>query len=288
MAETTDNGAAVGFSSHHTLRVGVEIGRLLRRPAIRVVLAVTALLPLGLLGTTFRGKFEVSLDAEYVGGVATASGANFLMFALYSGSQLVMPLLVAYVFGEAIAGEARWAFLPTLLTAPVGRGRLLWRKAVACGAVCLLGLLLFTVVSAGLGLACFGPGPLIPIAGPHLPLTQLGWRLAAILGYIGCYLTWIAALAMLLSVLARSNTAIAVAATTAITLLSHLFGGLAPLGVTRGFFPTRNFDAWTDLLNTPLSLIRILWGVFLSLGYAAVLALVTFGVFTARDIRSSD
>ncbi|MDH6245641.1 hypothetical protein [Mycobacterium sp. OTB74] len=287
MTEVANNGAAPGFSPGHALKVSVEIRRQFSRPSIRLVLVAIALLPIGLAASVARGKFEMTLAAEYIGGVATASGANFVVFALYTGSQLAMPLLVAYVFGESIAREAQWSFLPVLLTTPVGRGQLLQQKAIACAVVCLIGLLLFSAVSAVFGLACFGTGPLIPISGPHIPLSQMLWRFAAMLAYIACYLTWIAALAMLLSVLAGANTAVSVGGTMAIILVSHLFGGLATLGRSRGFLPTRNFDAWTDLADTPIDLIRVNWGTFLSVLYATALALATYGSFATKDIRSN-
>ena len=285
MTESINNGEAPGFSPRRALKVSVEVRRQMSRTSIRVVLIAIALLPIALAASVVRGKFEVSLDAQYLGGIATESGANFIVFALFTGSQLAMPLLVAYVFGEAIAREAQWSYLPVLLSTPLGRGQLLRQKAIAGALICLLGLVIFALVSAVFGIVFFGAGPLIPISGPHIPLAQMPWRFAAMLGYIACYLTWIAALALLLSVLADGNAAISVGATMAITLVSHLFGGLATLGRSRGFLPTRNFDAWTDLANTPLELLRLDWGVFLSLLYAGVFGVLAYGSFAARDVR---
>ncbi|HEY7051897.1 MAG TPA: hypothetical protein VH496_07140 [Mycobacterium sp.] len=284
---TSNSGAAQGFLPRRALRASVEVRRQLSRPSIRVVLVAMAVIPLALAASVMKGKYELSFDASYLSDIATDSGANFIVFALFTGSQLATPLLVAYVFGESITREAQWSYLPVLLTSPVRRGQLLRQKAIAATAVCIAGLVVFAVVSAIVGFVLFGTGPLIPVSGAHVPLAQMWWRFAAIVGYIVCYLSWIGALAMLLSVLARDNAVIAVGGTVAITLLSHLFGGLSTFGLTRGFLPTRNFDAWTVLAAADIDLIRLEWGVFLSLLYAGVFGLLAYGSFAARDVRTS-
>ncbi|MGH3967405.1 MAG: ABC transporter permease [Mycobacterium sp.] len=286
MTDQRNDGAAPGFSSRRTLRVSVEIARQLSRPSIRTVLVAVAILPCALAASLVNGKFDVSFSSHYLSGIATQSGANFLVFALFVGSQLAIALLVAYVFGEAVTREAQWSYLPVLLTTPVRRGQFLRQKAIACSVVCLIGLAIFAGVSAVVGFASFGAGPLAPVSGPHIPLGQMWWRFAVMLGYIACYLSWVGALALLLSVLAGNNSVIAVGGTVAITLLSHLFGGLPTFGLVRGFLPSRNFDAWTVLANADVDWLRVQWGVFLSLLYAGCFGLLAYGVFAERDIHS--
>jgi ABC-2 type transport system permease protein len=286
MTNLINDGAAPGFSPRRALKAGVEIRRQLSRPSMRVLLIAMAVLPVALATSVMKGKFAASFDAHYLSDIATTSGANFIVFALFTGSQLATPLLVSYVFGESITREAQWSYLPVLLTTPVGRGQLLRQKAIACALVCLIGLLLYATAAAVVGLAMFGTGPLVPVSGPHIPLAQMPWRFAAMLGYIACYLTWIGALAMLLSVLAGDNAVISVVGTVAITLISHLFGGLSTLARTRGFLPTRNFDSWVDFTNADFDPIRVEWGAFLSLVYAAIFSLLAYGFFAGRDVRT--
>jgi ABC-2 type transport system permease protein len=286
MPHPVNDGAAPGFSPRRALKASVEVRRQLSRPSMRVVLLAMAVLPFALAASVARGKFEVSFDAQYLSSIATTSGANFVVFALLTGSQLATPLLVAYVFGESITREAQWAYLPVLLSTPIGRGQLLRQKAIAGAVVCLIGIAIYAAASAVVGMALFGTGPLVPITGPHIPLGDMTWRFAAMLGYIACYLTWIGALALLLSVLAGDNAVISVGGTVAITLISHLFGGLSTLARSRGFLPTRNFDAWLDLTDARVDPIRLEWGVFLSLVYAVVFSLLAYGFFAGRDVRT--
>ena len=280
-----EDGGAPGFSPRRALRTSVEIRRQLSRPSIRTVLIVMTVLPCALAASVVKGKFEVSLDAQYLSNIATKSGANFIAFALFVGSQLATTLLVAYVFGESVTREAQWSYLPVLLTTPVGRGQLLRRKAFACATVCLIGMVMFAAVSAAVGFALFGSGPFVPPSGPYIPLAQMAWRIPVMVCYIACYVMWIGALAMLLSVLAGNNGVTAVGGTVAVVLLSHLFGGLSTLGLSRSFMPTRNFDAWTELAYPDVDWIRMEWGVFLSLLYSALFGLLAYGLFASRDVH---
>jgi ABC-2 type transport system permease protein len=286
MTDQCKDGAAQGFSPRRALPASIEVARQLSRPSIRTVLAAVAALPCALAAAMVTGKLDVSFSSRYLGGIATQSGANFVVFALFVGSQLAITLLVTYVFGEAVSREAHWSYLPVLLTTPVRRGQFLRQKAIACSVVCLIGLAIFTGVSAVVGFASFGAGPLVPVSGPHIPLNQMVWRFAVMVGYIACYLTWVGALALLLSVVSGNNSVTAVGGTVAITLLSHLFSALPTLGPLRGFLPTRNFDAWTVLANADVDWIRVQWGVFLSLLYAGCCGLLAYGLFAQRDIRS--
>lgn len=286
MTDRRGDGAAPGFSARRTLRASVEVGRQLSRPSIRTVLVAVAVLPCALAAALVKGKFDSSFSSHYLSAAATQSGANFVVFALYVGSQLAITLLVAYVFGEAVTREAQWAFLSVLLTTPVRRGQFLRQKAIACSAVCLIGLALFAGASALVGFAAFGAGPLVPVSGPHIPLDHMAWRFAVMVGYIACYLMWVGALALLLSVLAGNNPVTAVGGTVAITLLSHLFGGLPTLGPVRTFLPTRDFDAWTALTKADVDWLGMQWGVFLSLLYAGCFGLLAYGAFAERDIHS--
>lgn len=283
---TRSDGAAPGFTAHKVMPVTTEVRRQLSRPSILVVLASVAVLPCLLAAAVTTGKVQVAVDAQYLSGIATRNGINFAVFALFAGSQFALTLLVSYVFGESITRDAQWSYLPVLLTTPVSRARFLQRKSAACAVVSLLGLLIFGGSSLVVGLTLYGTGPLEPISGPHVGWADMWWRYPLILTYIAVYLTWIAALALLLSVLAGDNGVLAVGGTAAVTLASHLFGGLATLGNVRAFLPTRNFDGWTAALREDVYWPTLHWGTFLSLLYTCIFAALAYAAFRRKDIRS--
>lgn len=279
-------GAVAGFSPRRTLPLHVELGRQLSRRGVQLMLIAMIALPCVLAGAVSAGKSGVAVNAELLADIATSSAGNFTVFALVAGSQFGLVLMAAYVLGESVAREAQWLHLRVLLTIPVPRGQLLWRKYVACIAVCALGLITFTLVSVTVGLVCYGNGPLTPVAGPAVPAGQLPWRIAAMAGYILVYLLWIGALAMLLSVLAIDNPVAAVGGTVVITLLSHLFGGLPTLAGLRAILPTRNYDAWLALTRIDVDWFGMRWGVFLSLFYTGAFLLLAYVRFVTKDVAS--
>lgn len=279
-------GGTTGFDPSRVLRVPVELRRQLARPSNLVVLGFMAALPCLLAPAVSTGKVQVAVDAQFLSGIATQSGLNFTVFALFTGSQFALTLLVAYLFGESVTRESHWSYLPVLLTTPISRGRFLRQKALACGLFSLLGLVIFACSSLAVGLLLYGAGPLAPVSGPHLGWSAMWWRLLVILAYIAIYLVWIATLALLLSVVAGDNGVLAVGGTAAIALASHLFGGLATLGDFRAFLPTRNFDGWLELTQADLYWPGLYWGVFLSLLYGGIFASLAYFAFRGKDIHS--
>ncbi|MBJ8347625.1 ABC transporter permease [Antrihabitans sp. YC2-6] len=282
--EVGAGGGAAAYRRTRALSISVEVRRQFSRRGIQLMLVAMAVLPCLLAGAVSAGKSGVAVNAQLLSDMATSSAANFAVFAIVAGSQFGLVLMVAYVMGEAVARDSQWLYLRVLLTVPVPRGQLLRRKFIACGIVCISGLLVFATVSVVIGLVFYGHGPLTPVSGAQVETSGLAWRLAAILVYIGVYLMWIGALAIFLSVLARDNPVAAVGGTVVVTLCSHLFGGLPTLQGLRAILPTRNYDAWLMLTRTDVDWFGMRWGLFLSLFYTGVFFLLAYVRFTTKDI----
>ncbi|TSD96643.1 ABC transporter permease subunit [Skermania sp. ID1734] len=268
------------------LKVRVEVGRQLRRPIVRAVLVAMAILPLLLSGAVHAGGARgVGASAGIFAAVATDSAANFMVFALDLGTQYGMAIVVALVFGESIAREAQWNYLRVLLTVPVSRGRLLTRKLLAAGVVCLLAMATYVAMSAAIGVLCYGLKPLMPPSGTQVPESQELWRLAVALGYLIIYLAWIGSLGMFMSVVAQDNPVIAAGGTVIVVLCSTIFGGLPTLGGIRAVLPTRNYEAWLALTRTDIDWLGMQWGVFLSLLYAGIFLALSYVRFLVSDVK---
>ena len=62
--------------------------------------------------------------------LAQSGAANFSLVVVFLSSELLLVLLAALFFGDAVPSEASWASLRYLLVAPVQRARLLTSKLV--------------------------------------------------------------------------------------------------------------------------------------------------------------
>ena len=111
-----------------------ELATLFRRMRVKALLAVLAAIPAAL-----------AVAVYFSGGPSTGRGPTFLdqvshngMFAALAGLTVAipffLPLVVAVVSGDAIAGEANLGTLRYLLTRPSGRTRLLATKAATVAA----------------------------------------------------------------------------------------------------------------------------------------------------------
>lgn len=262
-----------------------ELRRMYWRPATLFVALGMVVAPVLLLLAVRFGDNSVGFSARYLADLSSASGMNFLAFATLVFTQIGVTFMVAYFFGESLAREAEWGTLRVVLTAPVDRLAVLLRKAAAAGIVTAAMLVLFTVSAGALGAAVYGGGPLSLQTADELAFGTALWRFVLVLGYLLVSNIWLAALALLASVLAGRNTLAAVAIAVVVALASHVFGALPFLGQVRSILPTRNYAAWVQLLYPSVNPTELWWGVFLSLFYGLALTILAGTAIRYRNVR---
>ncbi|WP_373290047.1 ABC transporter permease [Longimycelium tulufanense] len=279
------DGSATGYRARHTLRLRVELARQLRRRRTQLTLGFLALLPFLLLLAFELGSDERNRRSGGLVDLATASGTNFVSFALFASANFLLVVVVALFFGDTVASEASWSSLKYLLAVPVPRHRLLRQKAVVSGLLSLLGLVLLPLVALGVGVAWYGLGELVTPAGEAMSLGAGVGRLALAVGYLALHLTWVAGLALLLSVSTDAPLG-AVGGAVLASILSQILDSITALGDLRQYLPTHYTLAWADLLTTDVDWGDMTRGVFSALAYAAVFGLLAFRRFATKDITS--
>ena len=98
----------------------------------------------------------------------TANGLFVALAALTVEMGLFLPLAIAMLSGDAIAGEANLGTLRYLLTVPVSRTRLLLVKYASLCIGALWGVPTVAVAGGIAGVALFGTGPLTTLSGSQL------------------------------------------------------------------------------------------------------------------------
>jgi ABC-2 type transport system permease protein len=119
-----------------------------------------------------------------------------------------VPLLVALVAGDSVAGEANMGTLRLLLTRPVSRTRLMLVKFAASMIYTIMLLAWMALLSLVLSILLFGTNDMIITRNDVVEQIQRNdilWRYFAAFGYAGVALTTVAALAFLLSVFADNS-----------------------------------------------------------------------------------
>ncbi|SDP94750.1 ABC-2 type transport system permease protein [Actinopolyspora xinjiangensis] len=280
----TADGSAPGYRANRTLPLNVELRRQLARGRSKLVLGCLVALPLLLIGTFALSDDEPSSapPTDY-GDLATTTGPNFAVFTLLLCTPLLLVLLVALFFGDAIAGESSWASLRYLVAIPVPRHRLLRQKGLVAGLLSCLSLLVLTGAALALGTLWYGGGGLRT---PHEGVLHPPWNvlvLLAICGYLAIHLTWVASLALLFSVM-TDNPLAAVGATLGVSILSQILDEIPRLDRFRILLPSHHATAWTDLLDTHVDWTDMASGTLSATAYAAVFVTAALVRFHRADI----
>ena len=114
-----------------------------------------------------------------------SNGALFPAAALAIVLPLFLPVSVAVVAGDAIAGEAQAGTLRYLLVRPVGRTRLLLAKLVSLLAFTLAAVVAVAVSAYVVGVGLFGSAPVPSTSGPEFTTSGAALRITLTVLYVG-------------------------------------------------------------------------------------------------------
>ena len=201
-----------------------------------------------------------------------------------------IPLLVALVAGDVLAGEANIGTLRLLLTKPVSRSQLVWAKFTASVVYTLLLLVWLALISLGLSLLIFGEGDLLNMKSGEMVMLLKGdvmWRYMAAFGFAALAMTSVAALAVLLSVFAENSIGPIVSTMGIIlffTIITNL--GLPSFELIKPWIMTTHMIAWKGFFSEPVPYAAILNSAIVLLVYTGIFLTTTIVVFNRKDIKS--
>jgi ABC-2 type transport system permease protein len=279
------DGSATGFRASRTLPIRVELVRQLRRRRTQISLGFLVVLPFLLLIAFKIGNGSSNRNSGQLVDLATQSGTNFTVFAMFASASFLLVVVVALFFGDTVASEASWSSLKYLLAAPVPRGRLLRQKAVVAGLLSVLGLVLLPAVSLLVGVLWYGSGDLVGPTGEALTFGTGVGRVALAAAYLAVHLLWVAGLALLLSVSTDAPLG-AVGGAVLVSILSQILDSITALGGLREYLPTHYVYAWSDLLGSTVDWGDIVRGVLSALVYCVLFLALAGRRFATKDITS--
>jgi ABC-2 type transport system permease protein len=266
--------------------IGVELAKLYRRPRTWVSLLLLVALP------TVVAAFLAASDVAPRPGTGPAflsavleNGALFPAAALAIVLPLFLPLAVAVVAGDSVAGEAQGGTLRYLLVRPVSRTRLLVAKLLAVIAFTATAVAAVAVSAYVVGIQLFGSAPLPSTSGTTLSTTDATLRTLLAVGYVGWSMLGVAAVALFLSTLTDSPLAAALGA-VALLVASTVLVGLEAAASVRPYLPTRYWLAFVDLFRDPVLWRDLVRGTLLQAAYIAVFLGAAWANFTTKDVTS--
>ena len=146
----------------------------------------------------------------------TSNGLFAALAALTLELPLFLPLAIAAIAGDAVAGEANLGTLRYLLVVPTDRTRLLVVKYAAIVVFAAVATLFVAAVGAVLGLILFGGGDFTTLSGSSLSFGAGLGRLLLVCAYITVCLSTLGAIGLFVSTLTEQP----IGATVAILVLA--------------------------------------------------------------------
>jgi ABC-2 type transport system permease protein len=200
-----------------------------------------------------------------------------------------VPILVALVTGDMLAGEANSGTFRLILTRPVSRGRLVLAKFIAGWMYAVMLVAVMAILSIGLGLILFGPGDLLVVTDKVniFSADDLLWRFGCAYAYGILSMTTVAALSFLLSAFADNSIGPiigTVALIIGITIISTV--GATLLGPVNKFLFTSYLPSWQLFFQSGPGLSSIGHAILIQSIYIVGFLTITILYFRKKDILS--
>lgn len=287
----------------------IELFKIFRRPRSYIgFVAIAAIVLIIQLGLKFDGQAYLQL---LMSGIAdsffvpydTILNGYLVAFVILNTLLIHVPLLVALVAGDVVAGEANMGTLRLLITKPVSRTQLMLVKFAASVIYTLLLLLWMALLALFLSILFFGTNDMLIARNQvmeQIEKTDILWRYMAAFGFAAVALSTVAALAFLLSTLAENSIGPIVSTISVVivlTILSELRipmydNTIKPYLFTshmlawKGFFYSRANAEGQAIRGSVENLHAVLKSLGMLLAYIVIFVTTAIVIFRKKDILS--
>jgi ABC-2 type transport system permease protein len=264
--------------------VASELGLVLRRRRNLIMLAVLAVAPM-IVGVALRVSSSPGGPARGLLAEVSSNGLFLGFSALILLTPFFMPLTMAVVSGDSVAGESANGTMRYLLTAPVARGRVLAVKYVSAVAFGVMAAVV--VVASGMltGAVLFPVGDVTLLSGQTIGLFETLWRGLTMAGYAAVMLAGLAAVGLFISTLTEVPTT-AMASTAAVPVVSQILGAIPQLSGLHPWLLTDTWRVYGDFLREPMFLETINRGLLTQAAYIVIFLSLSWARFTTRDVTA--
>ncbi len=287
----------------------IELFKIFRKPRTYISFAaIAAMVIIVQVALKFDGRSYVefilgslkdSLEIPY----DTILNGYFVCFVILNLLLIHIPLLIALVAGDSVAGEANMGTLRLLVTKPVSRTQLMLAKFMATVVYTALLLMWMAFLALLLSVALFGVNDIIVARNDVLEVIKSNdvlWRYIAAFAYATVALTTVAALAFLLSVFAENSIGPIVSTISIVIVFTILSEMQIPMYdrtvkpwlftshmlAWKGFFYTQTDSTHTGIPGSIENLPAILRSFGILMGYIVLFVASAIVVFKKKDILS--
>ncbi|WP_132050909.1 ABC transporter permease [Pseudocnuella soli] len=273
----------------------IELFKIFKKPrtyiSFAAIAAIIALVQLALYvdGETYL-QFVMQSVAETFAIEGKKLNGYFVCYTILQTLLVHVPLLIALVAGDAIAGEANMGTLRLLAAKPVSRTQLVLSKFAASTIYTVSLLFFMAVLSLFVSLLIFGKSDLMVFKSDMLlilPQHDVMWRYAGAFGFAVLAMTTVAALAFLLSVFAENSIGPIISTMSIIILFTILTTMDIPFfNVLKPYLFTNHMLNWKGFFEDPVDYSELLKSMLMLLGHIIAFVSITIFVFRKKDILS--
>jgi ABC-2 type transport system permease protein len=287
----------------------IELFKIFRRPRTYIPFAAIAAMVLIIqLGLKFDGRSYLELmmsslsDSFYIPYNMIMNG-YLVAFVILNTLLIQVPLLVALVAGDTVAGEANMGTLRLLVTRPFSRTQLMLVKFGASVIYTILLLVWMAILALFLSMLLFGTNDMLIARNnvmEQIRASDVLWRYIAAFGYATVALSTVAALAFLLSIFAENSIGPIVSTISIVIVLTILSEMRIPLYdntikpwlftshmlAWKGFFYSRSNGEGAAIPGTVENLPAILRSLGVLLAYIVAFVTAAVWIFKKKDILS--
>ncbi len=191
-----------------------EVFKIFKKPrtyiAFAAIAAIVLLIQVALLinGKEYVKFMLSSLDDTLDIPYTQIRNGYWICFAMLNLLLIHVPILVALVSGDIIAGEANMGTLRLLMTKPISRAEMMLTKFLACVIYTIMLLIWMTFLSLVISVVLFGTNDLVVAKEAELlqiEKVDVLWRYIAAFGFATVALIVVAALSFLLSAISENS-----------------------------------------------------------------------------------
>ncbi|MGD0698767.1 MAG: ABC transporter permease [Trebonia sp.] len=198
---------------------------------------------------------------------------------------LVLPVVVAVVAGDSIAGEAGYGTLRYLLTVPAGRTRLLLVKYAMIVVWCVAAVFIVSAVALAVGAVLFPVGPVTLLSGTTVSIASGLIRVLWVTLYICAAMAAVGAIGLAISTFTEHAIG-AIAALMILIVASEVVDNIPQFASVAPYLPTHWWNSFDALLRSPIDTTTLWHGLLSFLIYAVIFVLIAWARFTSSDVTS--
>ena len=275
--------------------IKIELFKISRKPRTYIAFAaITSIVLLIQMALYADGEQYLQFAMQALSATFQIDGVilngYFVCFLILQTLLVHVPLLIALVAGDAVAGEANMGTLRLLLTKPINRTQVLVGKFIACSVYTIALLTFMAILSLLLSLVIFGKGDLLILKSETVVILDSGdvmWRYIATFGFAALSMLTVAALAFLLSIFADNAIGPIVATMSIVILLTIITTMNIPFfNAAKPYLFTNHMLNWKGFFDQPIDGMEVLKSAAILVLHIILFLSATVFIFRRKDILS--